>query len=62
MHQRLIEALLAKNWTYPVIAMRAQISENRLRDGTLGRREIDRLLKVAECEARINLDELEGEE
>ena len=62
MHERLIEALLAKGWTYPVIALRAQISENRLRDGNLGRREFDRLLKVAECEAKINVDELEVEE
>lgn len=59
MHQRLIEALLAKNWTLPMIAIRARICEHRLRDGTLGRKESERLEQMAEQEAGIELDELE---
>lgn len=59
MHDRLIEALLAKGWTYPVIALRAQISENRLRDGNLGRREFDRLERMAELEAKVFIDDLD---
>jgi hypothetical protein len=62
MSQQLIGALLDKGWSYPVIALRAKIDENRLRDGNLGRREYDRLLHVAEVEARICVDDLEGEE
>lgn len=58
MHARLIEALLAKGWTYPVIALRSKIDETRLRSGSLGRRETDRLERVAETEARICLDSL----
>lgn len=56
MPQRLIDALLAKGWGYPIIAMRAKIDENRLRSGTLGRRECERLEKTAEQDARIDLD------
>jgi hypothetical protein len=62
MPDRLINALLAKGWTLPVIALRAKISEDRLRNRTLGRRETERLMQVCECEARINIDDLEGEE
>lgn len=62
MPKRVIDALLAKNWTYGVIALRAKIDENRLRSANLGRREMDRLMRVAECEAGIDVDELEGEE
>lgn len=59
MPDRLINALLAKGWTYAIISLRAQIAEQRLRDRNLGRRECERLMKVAELEARINLEELE---
>lgn len=59
MPQRLIDAMLAKGWTYSVIAMRAKISEDRLRTCNLGRREHERLMQVAELEAHIELDELE---
>lgn len=59
MPNRLIEALLAKNWTYPMIALRAKIDETRLRSGNLGRRESLRLEEMAEREARVYLDELE---
>ena len=62
MHQRLIQALLAKNWTLPMIALRARICEHRLRAGTLGRRESDRLLQVAETEAGVFIDDLEVED
>ena len=62
MHQRLIEALHAKGWTYSLIAIRARICEHRLRAGTLGRRESERLLQVAETEAGVFIDELEVDE
>lgn len=57
-----IEAMLAKSWTYGMIALRTGISEDRLRDNNLGRRESDRLERVAEVEARIDLDLLEDGE
>lgn len=59
-----IEAMLAKNWTYTMIALRANVSEDRLRANNLGRRETERLERVAELEARIDLDllDVEGEE
>lgn len=59
MHQRLIEALHAKGWTDSLIAIRARICEHRLRAGTLGRKEQERLEQMAEQEAGIELDELE---
>jgi len=62
MHQRLIEALHAKGWTDSLIAIRARICEHRLRAGTLGRRESERLEQMAEQEAGIELDLLEDEE
>lgn len=62
MHQRLIEALHAKGWTDSMIAIRARICEHRLRAGTLGRRESDRLEQMAEQEAHIDLDLLEDGE
>lgn len=62
MHQRLIEALHAKGWTYSMIAIRARICEHRLRAGTLGRKEQERLEQMAEQEAHIDLDELECDE
>jgi hypothetical protein len=62
MPDRLINALLAKGWGYPVIALRAKIDESRLRSGTLGRRETLRLEEMAERDAKVYLDDLEGEE
>lgn len=59
-----IAAMLAKNWTYPMIALRTGISEDRLRENNMGRRETDRLERVAELEARIDFDllDMDGEE
>ena len=64
MPTKIINAMLAKGWGYSTIALRAKIDESRLRTGTLGRREYDRLMHVAEIEARIDIDAvyLEGEE
>ena len=62
MPDRLINALLAKGWVYPVIALRAKIDESRLRSGTLGRRETLRLEEMAERDARINIDAVYGDE
>ena len=56
MHERLIATLIQKNWSYPMIALRSKICESRLRSGTLGRRESERLERMAETEARIDLD------
>lgn len=59
MPQSIINAMLAAGWSYSVIALRAKISEDRLRTYNLGRREHERLMQVAELEAHIELDELE---
>ena len=59
----LITALLQKGWTYSMIALRSGISENRLRSGIIGRRETVKLERVAEVEAKLDLEEIyEGEE
>lgn len=62
MHKKVIEAMREKGWSYQVIALRTNISENRLRDGNLGVREQRALERVAECEAHINIDDLGDEE
>jgi hypothetical protein len=62
MHDRLLEALLEKNWSYSMIALRSQICEHRLRSGNLGRRESERLERMAALEAKVFVDDLEDEE
>lgn len=61
MHDRIIKELISRGWSYPIIALRTGISENRLRDGNLGVREERKLHEVASTEAGVDLDELDGE-
>lgn len=59
MIKQVIAEMVARGWTYPIIALRSGVSEYRLRDGKLGVREERRLMEVAETEAGICLDDLE---
>lgn len=62
MIKQVIQEMIARGWTYPIIALRSGVSEYRLRDGKLGVREERRVYEVAATEAGIDLDDLEGEE
>lgn len=62
MIKQVIAEMVARGWTYPIIALRSGVSEYRLRDGNLGVREERRVYEVAATEAGIDLDDLEGEE
>lgn len=62
MIKRVIQEMIARGWTYSVIALRSGVSEYRLRDGKLGVREERRVYEVASTEAGIEIDDLEGEE
>lgn len=54
--------MVARGWSMNVIANRTGISQTRLERGTIGVREERELMRVAESEAHIDLDDLEGEE
>lgn len=58
--REVIQEMISRGWTYPIIALRTGISENRLRDCNLGVREERKLYEIAATEAHIDLDELEG--
>jgi hypothetical protein len=58
--RELIQEMINRGWSYGVISLRTGITENRLRDCNLGVREERRLLEVAESEAGISIDDLEG--
>lgn len=58
--REVIKEMIARGWSYPIISLRTGITENRLRDCNLGVREQRRLMEVAESEAGVDLDELEG--
>lgn len=62
MIKQVIQEMIARGWSYSVIALRSGVSEYRLRDGKLGVREERRVYEVAATEAGIDLDDLEGEE
>lgn len=62
MIKQVIDEMVARGWSYSVIALRSGVSEYRLRDGKLGVREERRVYEVAATEAHIDLDDLEGEE
>lgn len=63
MIKQVIQEMIARGWTYPIISLRSGVSEYRLRDGKLGVREERRVYEVAESEAGICIDDLEeGEE
>lgn len=57
-----IQEMLRLGWTYPIIARRTGICENRLRDCNLGVREERKLYEIASVEARIDIDALGDEE
>lgn len=57
-----IKEMLRLGWTYPIIASRTGICENRLRDCNLGVREERKLYEIASVEARIDIDALGDEE
>lgn len=62
MIKQVIAEMVARGWSMNVIANRTGISQTRLERGTLGVREERELMRVAESEAYIDLDDLEGEE
>lgn len=62
MNDLIIGEMLRLGWTYPVIALRTGICENRLREGNLGTREERKLYEIASIEARIDIDLLGDEE
>lgn len=59
--REVIQEMLKRGWTYPIIALRTGIAENRLRDCNLGVREERKLYEIATNEAKIDIDSL-GEE
>ncbi|MNQ14488.1 hypothetical protein D3C85_274400 [compost metagenome] len=61
MHDQLIKALLAKGWSYPIIARQSGINEDRLRSGRLGVREQRRLAEMAWRDAKIDIDTLDDQ-
>lgn len=60
--REVIQEMLNRGWTYPVIALRTGISENRLRDCNLGVREERKLYEIATNEAKIDIDSLGEQE
>lgn len=62
MIKQVIAEMVARGWSMNVIANRTGISQTRLERGTIGVREERELMRVAESEAHIDLDDLEGEE
>ena len=59
--REVIQEMILRGWTYPIIALRTGISESRLRDCKLGVREERKLYEIATNEAKIDIDSL-GEE
>ena len=59
--EEVIKEMVARGWSYQIIALRTGISENRLRNGNIGVREQRRLLEVASTEAGVDLDDLEDQ-
>lgn len=62
MPKRLIDALLSEGWNYQLIALRSGVSENRLRQGTIGVRETRKLEELICRETRLEIDDIYGEE
>lgn len=61
MHEVIME-MISRGWTYPIIALRTGISENRLRDCNIGVREERKLYEIATNEAKIDIDSLGEQE
>lgn len=60
--REVIQEMLNRGWTYPIIALRTGVSENRLRDCNLGVREERKLYEIATNEAKIDIDSLGEQE
>lgn len=60
--REVIQEMISRGWTYPVIALRTGISENRLRDCNIGVREERKLYEIATNEAKIDIDSLGEQE
>lgn len=57
--RELIDEMIARGWTLSLIANRSGVSQNRLERGVFGVREERALLRLAEEECGIDLDDLE---
>lgn len=62
MIKQVIQEMIARGWSHSLIANRTGISQTRLERGTLGVREERELMRVAESEAHVDLDDLEVNE
>ena len=62
MIKQMIQEMIDRGWSHSLIANRTGISQTRLERCTLGVREERELMRVAESEAYIDLDDLEGDE
>ena len=60
--EELIKEMVARGWTLSLIANRSGVSQNRLERGVFGVREERALLRLAEEECGISLDDMETEE
>lgn len=57
--EEVIKEMIARGWTLGLIANRSGVSQNRLERGVFGVREERALLRLAEEECGIDLDDLE---
>jgi replicative DNA helicase len=62
MHTEIINEMVARGWSMHLISSRTGINQGRLESGKLGVREQRELARVAESEAGISIDDLEGDE
>ena len=58
----IIKEMQARGWTLALIASRSGVSQNRLERGVFGVREERALLRLAEEECGISLDDMETQE
>ena len=57
--EEVIKEMIARGWTMSLIANRSGVSQNRLERGVFGVREERALLRLAEEECGIDIDDLE---
>jgi transcriptional regulator with XRE-family HTH domain len=57
--EEVIKEMIARGWTLGLIANRSGVSQNRLERGVFGVREERALMRLAEEECGIDLDDLE---
>lgn len=62
MIKQVIKEMIDRGWNYSTIALRSGVSEYRLRDGKLGVREERALMRLAEEECGIQIDDMEDGE